>query len=164
MLQHLPISSAFETTFITLQALVVAFLLFHDWIPIGRLNNLAAIRGEDTLPRRVFRDPPACRARGHWPVLQRETFRAYPTRTGLRCCFGSLMAFWLSASSVPGGYPTWFCRTQSEPPAIKLSSPARTRSCPVAMAWPRTPTYPVSSGHAGNAGRPFHEDRIVGHG
>lgn len=54
MLQHLPISSAFETTFITLQALVVAFLLFHDWIPIGRLNNLAAIRGEDTLPRRVF--------------------------------------------------------------------------------------------------------------
>jgi hypothetical protein len=54
MLQHLPISSAFETTFITLQALVVAFLLFHDWIPLGRLSNLAAIRGQDTLPRRVF--------------------------------------------------------------------------------------------------------------
>jgi hypothetical protein len=54
MLQQLPISSAFETTFITLQALVVAFLSFHDWIPLGRLNNLAAIRGEDTLPRRVF--------------------------------------------------------------------------------------------------------------
>jgi hypothetical protein len=54
MLQHLPISSAFEATFITLQALVVAFLLFHDWIPLGRLSNLAAIRGQDTLPRRVF--------------------------------------------------------------------------------------------------------------
>jgi hypothetical protein len=54
MLQHLPISSAFETTFITLQALVVAFLLFHDWIPLGRLSNLAAIRGQDTLLRRVF--------------------------------------------------------------------------------------------------------------
>jgi hypothetical protein len=54
MLQQLPISSAFETTFITLQALVVAFLLFHDWIPLGRLNNLAAIRGQDTLLRRVF--------------------------------------------------------------------------------------------------------------
>jgi hypothetical protein len=54
MLQHLPISSAFETTFITLQALVVAFLLFHDWIPLPRLSNLAAIRGQDTLLRRVF--------------------------------------------------------------------------------------------------------------
>jgi hypothetical protein len=54
MLQQLPISSAFETTFLILQTVVVAFLLFHDWIPLGRLNNLAAIRGEDTLLRRVF--------------------------------------------------------------------------------------------------------------
>jgi hypothetical protein len=54
MFQQLPISNAFETTFLTLQTVVVAFLFFHDWIPLGRLNNLAAIRGEDTLLRRVF--------------------------------------------------------------------------------------------------------------
>jgi hypothetical protein len=54
MIQHLPISDGFETTFLTLQTVVVAFLLFHDWIPLGRLNNLAAIRGQDTLLRRVF--------------------------------------------------------------------------------------------------------------
>jgi hypothetical protein len=54
MLQHLPISDGFETTFLALQTFVVAFLLFHDWIPLGRLNNLAAIRGQDTLLRRVF--------------------------------------------------------------------------------------------------------------
>jgi hypothetical protein len=54
MSQHLPISSAFDTTFLALQTLVVVFLLFHDWIPLGRLNNLAAIRSEDTLQRRVF--------------------------------------------------------------------------------------------------------------
>jgi hypothetical protein len=47
-------SNAFEITFLTLQGLVVAFLLLHDWIPLGRLSNIAAIRGEDTLPRRIF--------------------------------------------------------------------------------------------------------------
>ena len=54
MLQHLPISGGFDTTFLALQTLVVAFLLFHDWIPLGRLNNLAAIRGQDTLLRSIF--------------------------------------------------------------------------------------------------------------
>jgi hypothetical protein len=54
MIQHLPISNAFETTFLALQTFVVVFLLFHDWIPLGRLNNLAAIRGQDALLHRVF--------------------------------------------------------------------------------------------------------------
>jgi hypothetical protein len=49
-----PIGNVSEVTFLILQAMVVAFLLFHDWIPLGRLNNLAAIRSEDTLPRRLF--------------------------------------------------------------------------------------------------------------
>jgi hypothetical protein len=43
----------FEITFLALQALVVAFLLLHDWIPLGRLNNLAAIRSQDTTLHRV---------------------------------------------------------------------------------------------------------------
>lgn len=54
MIQHLPISNAFETTFLALQTFVVVFLLFHDWIPLGRLNNLAAIRGQDTRLHRIF--------------------------------------------------------------------------------------------------------------
>jgi hypothetical protein len=54
MLQHFPISGGFDATFLALQTLVVAFLLFHDWIPLGRLNNLTAIRGEDTLLRSIF--------------------------------------------------------------------------------------------------------------
>jgi hypothetical protein len=54
MIQHPPISIAFETTFLALQLFVVVFLLFHDWIPLGRLNNLSAIRHEDGLLRRVF--------------------------------------------------------------------------------------------------------------
>jgi hypothetical protein len=54
MIQHLPISNAFETAFLALQTFVVVFLLFHDWIPLGRLNNLAAIRGQDTLMRSIL--------------------------------------------------------------------------------------------------------------
>ena len=49
-----PIHNGFEITFLALQAIVVAFLLFHDWVNLGRLNNLAAIRSQDTLQHRVF--------------------------------------------------------------------------------------------------------------
>jgi hypothetical protein len=49
-----PISHAFDITFLTLQALVVTFLLLHDWIPLGRLSNIAAIHNEDSLQRRIF--------------------------------------------------------------------------------------------------------------
>ncbi len=44
---------AFEITFLALQTVVVLFLLFHDWVGLGRLNNLAAIRNQDTLLHRV---------------------------------------------------------------------------------------------------------------
>jgi hypothetical protein len=52
MAQH-AIPNSLEITFLTLQAVVTAFLLLHDWIPLGRLSNLAAIRSQDPLPRRV---------------------------------------------------------------------------------------------------------------
>jgi len=39
--------------FLALQAFIVAFLLFHDWVPLGRLNNLTAIRGQDTRLRTI---------------------------------------------------------------------------------------------------------------
>jgi hypothetical protein len=45
---------AFEVIFLALQTLVVVFLLFHDWVNLGRLNNLAAIRSQDTLLHRLF--------------------------------------------------------------------------------------------------------------
>lgn len=48
------INPMLDITFLTLQAVVVLFLLFHDWVPLGRLNNLAAIRKEDTVLRSVF--------------------------------------------------------------------------------------------------------------
>lgn len=47
-------SAAFDTIFLALQAFAVLFLLFHDWVPLGRLNNLGAVQSEDPLGRRVF--------------------------------------------------------------------------------------------------------------
>jgi hypothetical protein len=49
-----PISPGFEITFLALQSAVVLFLLMHDWIPLGTLNNLRAIRREDSILRSIF--------------------------------------------------------------------------------------------------------------
>jgi len=40
--------------FIACQLFVVLFIAFHDWIPLGRLNNLAAIRSVDSLAKRII--------------------------------------------------------------------------------------------------------------
>ena len=36
---------------LALQAFHVLFLLFHDWIPLGSLNNIAAVRAENSTPK-----------------------------------------------------------------------------------------------------------------
>ena len=33
------------------QAVVVAFLALHDWVPLGKLNNLNGLRAVDTTKR-----------------------------------------------------------------------------------------------------------------
>jgi hypothetical protein len=40
-----------ESWLIALQAVQVVFLLLHDWVPLGRLSNLAAVRGIDSTAR-----------------------------------------------------------------------------------------------------------------
>ena len=42
-----------QIVFLCLQSFNVAFLLLHDWMPLGRLSNLAAIRKEDSITHRV---------------------------------------------------------------------------------------------------------------
>jgi len=44
---------ALEVTLLVLQALQVIFLWTHDWIPLGRLNDVSAVRGQDTMQRLV---------------------------------------------------------------------------------------------------------------
>jgi hypothetical protein len=41
---------ASELALLALQSFHVAFLLLHDWIPLGPLNDVAAVRRENSLP------------------------------------------------------------------------------------------------------------------
>lgn len=45
---------ALEILLLALQAFQVAFLWIHDWIPLGCLNDVAAVRGQDTTRRLVI--------------------------------------------------------------------------------------------------------------
>lgn len=45
--------NAFGVLLLALQAFQVAFLWIHDWIPLGSLNDVAAVRSQDT-PRRLI--------------------------------------------------------------------------------------------------------------
>jgi len=38
---------AVQSSLLALQGVQVAFLLLHDWVPLGRLSNLAAVRASD---------------------------------------------------------------------------------------------------------------------
>lgn len=46
-------SSRLQTLLLALQTFHVAFLWLHDWVPLGRLNDVAAIRRQDTAGRLV---------------------------------------------------------------------------------------------------------------
>ena len=43
-----------EQILLALQAFQVLFLWFHDWIPLGRLNDVIAVRRQDTSARLVL--------------------------------------------------------------------------------------------------------------
>src|SRR5215831_11460489 len=45
--------SGLEITLLALQAFQVAFLWLHDWIPLGRLNDVAAVQSQDSRLRLV---------------------------------------------------------------------------------------------------------------
>jgi len=36
------------------QVMVVVFLVFHDWVPLGKLSNMAGLRSVDTTSRSIF--------------------------------------------------------------------------------------------------------------
>ncbi len=48
-----PVSRQSAIVLIGLQAFQVLFLWTHDWVPLGRLNDVAAVRAQDSLRRLV---------------------------------------------------------------------------------------------------------------
>jgi hypothetical protein len=51
---HHRIGNPLATTLVALEIFQVAFLWLHDWVPLGRLNDVAAVRRQDTLRRLVI--------------------------------------------------------------------------------------------------------------
>lgn len=49
-----PASHVVEHILLGLQAFQVLFLWLHDWIPFGRLNDIDAVRSQDTIRRLVI--------------------------------------------------------------------------------------------------------------
>lgn len=47
-------SARIEIILLVLQVFQVLFLWIHDWIPLGRLNDVTAVRSQDTTARLVF--------------------------------------------------------------------------------------------------------------
>jgi hypothetical protein len=45
---HFPANREIEMVLLALQVFQVLFLWVHDWIPLGRLNDVAAVRSQDT--------------------------------------------------------------------------------------------------------------------
>ena len=43
-----------QSALLVLQAFQVAFLWLHDWVPLGRLNDVAAVRRQDSVSRLVI--------------------------------------------------------------------------------------------------------------
>ena len=55
MARHLfPANRDIEIVLLTLQVFQVLFLWIHDWIPLGRLNDVAAVRSQDSTRGLVF--------------------------------------------------------------------------------------------------------------
>jgi hypothetical protein len=48
-----PLSPSQEAVLIGLQACQVLFLAIHDWVPLGSLNDVAAVKGQDTRSRLI---------------------------------------------------------------------------------------------------------------
>jgi hypothetical protein len=52
--QIFPANQNVEIIFLALQVFQVLFLWLHDWIPLGRLNDVAAVRSQDTTTRLII--------------------------------------------------------------------------------------------------------------
>jgi hypothetical protein len=86
------------------QAMVVVFLAFHDWVPLGKLNNVAGLRAVDTTNRLVFTT--AVSTMPFAVVLVASILFAsveFPNwllwwlwGTYLVCAYGILRAWWIS--------------------------------------------------------------------
>ena len=86
-----PANHNVEISFLGLQVFQVLFLWLHDWVPLGRLNDVAAVRTQDTTLRLIIVTliqsvpPPSVSCSAPCTLGDR-------TLIGYTCGFGSAMA------------------------------------------------------------------------
>jgi hypothetical protein len=80
---------AWQRALIALQAFQLAFLLVHDWTPLGRFNDVEAVRRENTL----------------WQLLIGTTVTSIPVAIGLG------LSIHYFGYSYPTGVKTWLWLT-----------------------------------------------------
>ena len=122
-----------EQLLLALQAFQVLFLWFHDWIPLGRLNDVTAVRHQDTPSRPVLVTLIQSVRSRSGSSTARVTCTS-PIRTGSICGFGSLTACFSLAKCAPGGFPIFSSPNQRERSAIAKCSVTLTHFFRVAMA------------------------------
>lgn len=91
-----------ELALIAAQALQVTFLLLHDWVPLGRLSNLAAVRAIDSTSKLLWTTLLSALPYAAGLCFSITTFPAWPMwlRTYLGCLyavslFAILFAWWI---------------------------------------------------------------------
>jgi hypothetical protein len=105
----LALELSMQYVIVILQIIVVIFLTFHDWVPLGKLNNLGGLRAVDTLPKMVLTT--AVSTLPFAAVLIASTMLAsveYPYwllwwlwGTYLVCAYGILRAWWIPYLGTP---------------------------------------------------------------
>src|SRR5437879_2736221 len=91
--------------FVALQFFHLFFLLFHDWLPLGHWNDVAAFQKSTTLPEKILSllIPSAPVAFGlAFTLLHTAT----PHRVSFRLILPPFMDFYFSVSWRPGGFRT----------------------------------------------------------
>jgi hypothetical protein len=91
------------------QIMVVVFLAFHDWVPLGKLNNVAGLRAVDTTRRLAFATAVSTMPFAAVLVVSiRFASVGYPNwllwwlwGTYLVCAYGILRAWWIPYLGAP---------------------------------------------------------------
>ena len=139
--QHFPANRKIEMTLLALQMFQVLFLWVHDWIPLGRLNDVAAVRRQDTRSRLVIvtliQSVPwtmgLCFSLLHFRRPYPDWLYDWLVISYALLFIGQIRAWWI---------PYLFQPEPKRAARYQIMSSKRIPSCRRAMEWSQTPRIP----------------------
>ena len=120
--------SVWQSALVVLQAFQLAFLLVHDWIPLGPLNDVHAVRRENAVRLLVIGTAVSSApvALALWLSIH---YFGHPYPAWVKVWLWLTYGLPFSGSLRHGGYHISFEETQSEQRAIKPCMAIHKRSC-----------------------------------